>query len=402
MHLPQNVPDGTPVPVELAAEDANGHLVPNYPGTVTLTSTDASITLPTKVTFDHGVAVFQVTFNTAGPQSLTATDNSTTPLTVTANTTVAAPLVATQLAMRLPQNVPDGTPVPVVLAAEDASGHLVPNYSGTITLTSTDASITLPTKVTFDHGVAIFQVTFNTPGPQSLTATDNSTTPLTLTANTTVAAPLVATQLAMHLPGNVLSGKPVMVELAAENASGHLVPNYSGTITLTSTDASITLPTKVTFDHGVAIFQVTFNTAGPQSLTATDNSTPALSVTANTTVAAPLMATQLAMRLPGNVLSGQPVMVELAAEDASGHLVPNYSGTITLTSTDSGIVLPKAITFVDGVAFFEVTFNTAGPQTLTATDNSATPLTVTVKTTVVVRPPSTARTATQPGENQPV
>jgi hypothetical protein len=275
--------------------------------------------------------------------------------------------------------------VPVELTALNAQNHLVLNYSGTVTLTSTDPSVTLPTKVTFHRGVAVFQVTFNTAGPQSLTATDNSTTPLTVTANTTVAAPLVATQLAMQLPRNVLSGKPVTVELAAKTANGRLVPNYSGTITLTSTDPNIALPTTIIFHHGIAVFQVTFNTLGPQSLTATDNSTPALSVTANTTVAAPLVATQLAMHLPSKVPSGRPVLVELAAEDANGHLVPNYSGTITLTSTDPNVVLPKTITFVDGVAIFEVTFNTAGPQSLTATDDSATPLTVTVKTTVVPR-----------------
>ena len=387
MSLPQNVPNGVPVPVELAAEDASGRLVSDYSGTITLTSTDPNIVLPKTITFHYGVAVFQVTFKTAGPQSLTATDNSTPALSVTANTTVAAPIVATQLAMHLPKDVPNGVPVPVELVAKDASGRLVPNYSGTITLTSTDPNVVLPKTITFDHGVAIFPVTFKMAGPQSLTATDNSTPALSVTANTTVAAPIVATQLAMHLPKNVPNGVPVPVELTARDASGRLVPNYSGTITLTSTDPNVVLPKTITFDHGVAIFPVTFKTAGPQSLTATDNSTPALSVTVSTTVAAPLVATQLAMHMPQNAPKGVPVPVELVAEDASGHLVPNYSGTITLTSTDPNVVLPKTITFVDGVAIFEVTFNTAGPQSLTATDDSATPLTVTVKITVVPRRP---------------
>ncbi len=174
-----------------------------------------------------------------------------------------------------------------------------------------------------------------------MTATDNSSPALSVTANTTVAAPIVATQLAMHLPKNVPNGVPVPVELMAKDANGRIAPNYSGTITLTSTDPNVVLPNQVTFHYGVAIFQVTFKTAGSQSLTAVDNSSPALSVTATTTVAAPIVATQLAMHLPKNVPNGVPMPVELVAKDADGHISRTYSGTITLTSTDPTITLRR-------------------------------------------------------------
>jgi len=287
MHLPAQVPNGAPVTVELTALDNSNRRALEYSGTITLSSSDPKITLPQTVTFNHGIAVFAVTFNSTGAQTLTASDSSTPPLTVAANTTVAAPLVATKLLLRVPEDATSSVPVTVKLGAVDAQNHLVPNYSGTITLTSSDPHVTLPQTITFDHGVAEFQVTFNTDGAQTLTATDNSATPLSVTANTTVVAPVVPTKLVMRLPDSAESGRPVTVELKAEDINNNLDKNYSGTITLTSNDANIVLPKTITFRRGIAIFQVTFGTVGSESLTATDDSSPPLTVTMATNVAAP-------------------------------------------------------------------------------------------------------------------
>jgi DNA gyrase inhibitor GyrI len=386
LRLPEDVPNGVPMPVKIVALDAQDHRVPNYSGTVTLTSSDPNATLPASVTFEHGFAVAKVILRTPGVQTLTATDNSTTPLVATASTTVAEPLVATQLDLHLPENVTSGVPVKVRLVAKDAQNERVPTYSATVTLTSTDPNITLPKTVTFEHGVAVFEVTFNTTGPQSLTATDASPTPLVATANTTVAAPLVAIELLMRMAEHVTSGVPVTVKLGAVDAQHHLVPNYSGTITLTSTDPNVALPKTITFDKGVAVFQVTFNTIGSQSLTATDNSATPLTITAETTVSAPVVAAQLVMHVPKVAISGRPVIVELVALDAQSHLVKDFTGTVTLTSSDPNVVLPKTITFKHGIAIFQVTFGTVGSQSLTATDNSTLPLTVTATSNVVTRP----------------
>jgi hypothetical protein len=287
MHLPKNVPNGVPMPVELTALDAQNHRVSNYSATVALTSTDPNAVLPTSITFENGRAVVPVTFLTAGTQSLTATDNSATPLTVTASTDVAAPRVATQIVMRLLENTTSGRAAHVLLKALDADNHLVPTFSDTVKLTSTDPNIVVPDTVNFDHGIADFEVTFNTVGEQSLTATTSSGTPLSVTANTTVAAPAVASQLVMHVRKTSISGKPVLVELAALDADNRLVKDFSGTIDLTSSDPNVVLPHTVTFRHGIAVFRVTFGTLGAQSLVATDNSATPLSVTATTTVIAP-------------------------------------------------------------------------------------------------------------------
>ncbi len=78
----------------------------------------------------------------------------------TAGHSSATATVATQLSMYLLKNAPNGVPVPVVLTAMNAQNHPVLNYSGTVTLTSSDPDVVLPEQVTFHHGVAFFQVTF--------------------------------------------------------------------------------------------------------------------------------------------------------------------------------------------------------------------------------------------------
>jgi hypothetical protein len=77
-------------------------------------------------------------------------------------------------------------PEPVVVAALDASNHLVTRYTGTVTLTDTIDSTVTPLTYTFqtgDHGYHIFMVTFNTTGAQTLTATDGSGLSGTATVN---------------------------------------------------------------------------------------------------------------------------------------------------------------------------------------------------------------------------
>lgn len=67
---------GTPGLVTVTALDTNGNVMTGFTGTVTFTSSDPSATLPAAYTFqasDNGTALFVVTFNTGGTQSITAT-----------------------------------------------------------------------------------------------------------------------------------------------------------------------------------------------------------------------------------------------------------------------------------------------------------------------------------------
>ena len=231
--------------------------------------------------------------------------------------TTQSTLAATQIALHIPANVQAGATYPVFLVVENTYGGPASGYSGTVTLSSSDAgAVFSSTTITFNNGFPTnntpVTVTFATSGAQTVTASDNSTTPLTATANTTVAPAAVATQISLRLPANTQEGLPVPLWVMVQDSQGHPVPNYSGTVTLTSSDtAAVFSSTTVTFKNGFPQLQgpvtVTFATSGAQTVTATDNSATPLTVTANTTVAAAAVASQIKFQLPSSVQAGQPV-----------------------------------------------------------------------------------------------
>jgi hypothetical protein len=292
---PENVRAGQSFDVLVEAEDASNHLATGYTGTVhfTLGTTDSGATLPADYTFtanDHGFHVFHVTLTVTGGQTITVTDTTTSSITGSAGTTVNPAPVATHFIVLAPQHTTTGLPTPVTVIAVDASGHLVPNYIGTVHFTSSDGSATLPADYTFtanDHGRHTFQVTFATAGPQTVTATDTTTSSITGQASVSVTAPGVATHFAVISFGRALAGFPTPVVVVALDANNQVVTNYTGTVHFTSSDGSAALPTDYTFtaaDHGIHVFSVTFNTPGSQTLTATDIVTSSITGTVHVRV----------------------------------------------------------------------------------------------------------------------
>ena len=68
----------------VTAYDAYGNVATGYTGTVALTSSDPHAVLPASYTFtaaDAGTHTFAVTLDTAGTQSITATDTVTSSIT---------------------------------------------------------------------------------------------------------------------------------------------------------------------------------------------------------------------------------------------------------------------------------------------------------------------------------
>ncbi len=300
----------------------------------------------------------------------------------------AAP--ATHLQVIVPEHAESGTSFDVIVYAETASNRIASGYTGTVdlSLSPSDTGATLPADYTFtakDHGVHVFHVTLSATGSEQITATDTGTATITGSATTTVDPAPVATQLIVSINRNATAGSPTSVTVTALDASGHKVTNYAGTVTFSSTDSTMTtangdLPSDFTFsaaDKGSHTFQVTFPTAtstAPTTLTVSDGN---LAGTVTPTVNAVGVATHFAIVTLGSV-AGFPTPVEVVALDAHNHIVTNYTGTVHLTSSDSGAILPNDFTFSatdGGMHLFSVTFATAGKQTLTATDTTTATLT---------------------------
>ncbi len=379
LSLPSGTTAGQTVTARLLAYDANNHFVQDYSGTADLSSSDPAATLPASVTFQNGRATFQVTLATAGQQTITATDEADASIGATATTNVAAESVATHYLLTIPSGATVGSAVTVQITAIDAENFRVKGDSSTVNLTSSDGAATLPASVTLNNGRATFQATFGTAGLQSISAVNESDASVSGSASTNVVDAAAATHFVLSLRQGTNAGSAVTVQISALDSSNHWVTNFSDAVNLASSDAAATLPSSVTLKNGRAQFQVTFATAGQQSLTATDNTDSAIVGSAFTSVA----ISYFTIALSHSVTVGVPVTVQLVAKDAGGSPLATYSGTANISSSDAAATLPSSVTFVNGRASIQVTFSTSGEQTLTVSDSiNATPIS-TATTSVV-------------------
>src|SRR5262245_38639641 len=292
--------------------------------------------------------------------------------------------VATQFSVSVSRDATVGGEVRVVVVARDADGEPVKGYTGTVHLTSTDPAATFPADFTFtaaDRGRHTFAVTFGTDGTQTVTATDVADATVTGDTSVTVDPAAVATHFFVSIERHPAAGSPARVLVAALDADDHLVRNYTGTVHFTSTDAAATLPDDYTFtaaDRGVKVFSFTPPAAGSLTLTATDTADATVTGDATLTVGEAQVVTHFALLIRPVSSMTTPSLVLVVALDENNRPVPTYAGTVHFTSSDPAALLPDDFTLTGadrGVKAFTVSFATAGRQTLTVTDTTASDLT---------------------------
>lgn len=156
-----------------------------------------------------------------------------------------------------------GAPLTVTVSALDASNAVVTTYAGTVRITTSDASATLPADAMLPHGTSTFLVTFGTPGTHTITASDTAGNAIAATSgNVTVSLGVSSgTGEVGILPKSLMlpaggvrqfgawgTGSPVFVWSVAEGASGgsitadglYTAPATSGTYHVILADASST------------------------------------------------------------------------------------------------------------------------------------------------------------------
>ena len=195
---------------------------------------------------------------------------------------------------------------------------------------------------------------------------------------------------------NRTAGVGFSITVTPEDAAGE-VSHYSGTVAVTSTDHGTSTvlppPTLITAAHS---FTVTLTTAGVQSVTVTDTSTPSIAGTLAGITVQPAATSLLTWSAftpvdpatpAGQFPVGAPVSYTISATDRFHNVTPSFAAKVSTTSsTDHGATLPAVYTFVPstdhGTHTFQLTPSTVGNQTYTATDvantaiNASTTLTV--------------------------
>ncbi len=360
----------------VTTKDASGNTATGYAGSVHFTSSDGAAVLPADSSLTNGTGTFSATLKTAGAQSLTATDTATSSITGTQSGIVVDAAAFSALSVTgYPSQVVAGTSNGFSVAAKDAYGNSITGYTGTVHFTGSDAQAMLPPDYTFitgDNGVHAFSATLKTAGTQSLTATDASAS-VTGTQSGIVVNPAAANTLVVAgYPSPVTAGTSNGFTLTAKDAFGNVATGYSGSVNFTSSDAQATLPSNYAFtpaDNGVHAFNATLNTAGAQSLTATDTVTSTLTGTQSGIVVNPGATTSFVVAAyPSPTTAGAAHNFTVTAKDASGNVATGYAGSVHFTSSDGAAVLPADASLTNGTGTFSATLKTAGTQSLTATD----------------------------------
>ncbi len=186
----------------------------------------------------------------------------------------------------------------------------------------------------------------------------------------TIAAPAI-THFTVTAPSQTTTGNGFVFTVTALDSSGNPNPAYTGTIHFSSTDPQAGLPADAALFNGTGVFAAVLNTLGTQTITVDDTT-----VTSNTgtsgpiTVVPPATASFSVAANPDAIQAGSTVVLEVAALDAKGNIIPAFSGTVHFTSSDGQASLPADATLTNGIGYFSAILKTAGRQTLYVSDKA--------------------------------
>ncbi len=272
---------------------------------------------------------------------------------------------ATHFVVSKPASAAAGSPANFTVTALDQFNNIAASYAGTIHFTSSDILATLPADATLTNGAGVFGIIFGTAGNQTLTATDtvNGVTGVSTAVAVSAAA---ASQFTVSAPAAVLFGSPFKFTVTALDPFGNLAAGYTGTVHFSSSDAAATLPADATLTNSVGVFSATLQTAGSQTLTATDAVTASITGTSNNISPA---ATHFAFDVPSATQAGMGFLLKVMIKDQFNHTVSSYNGTVHFSSSDNQAQVPADSTITNGVGMFAVVLKTAGNETFTATDS---------------------------------
>jgi subtilisin-like proprotein convertase family protein len=293
--------------------------------------------------------------------------------TITLNTATNSHLVVTSS----PSSITAGIAGHVVIQVHDANDALL-TVNGTLTLAPAPGTGTFsPTTATVTNGVATFDITYQTAGPQTVNAAFNGPPTINGTSWTTTVIAAAASQLAITPSSIVLTSPATQTfTVTAEDAFGNAVTTYNQTATLTTTGAAATVPGSVDLVNGAGSFDASFNASGTVQITAAgpDPNNASNQFTGTATVSVnPASATHLGFTISATTFTvGDTGTVTVRALDAQNNLANNLDGTaltLAFAPTSTNAATPASPVFVNGVATFTVQFTSAGSFTITAATN---------------------------------
>ncbi|MEX2117940.1 MAG: hypothetical protein WEB37_13750, partial [Bacteroidota bacterium] len=329
-----------------------------------------------------------------------------------------------------PSNQTAGGSFMVTVNAVDADWNLV-SSTHTVGITSSDPNATLPANNALVAGTRTFSVILKTAGSRTITATnisDGTKSPSTspgITVN-----PGAFEKLQLLVPGETAdpgtvtgktgspsaqtAGSAFNVTVNSVDAYWNLVSS-TNTIQITSSDPNASLPANNALVAGTQTYSVTLKMAGSFTVTASNVTDPTKTSSTSPSVTVDAGAfTKMQILVPGETAdpgsvtgkigtpdpqtAGLNFQVVVRAVDANWNLVSS-THTIRITSTDGTATLPPDAALVAGSRTFDVTFNTAGSFTVTASNLTDPTKTADTSPSITVNPAGTGTlTAATGGE----
>ncbi|HEY6910397.1 MAG TPA: hypothetical protein VI356_13555, partial [Myxococcales bacterium] len=356
---------GVPVDFTIAAVDTAGAVNPNYRGTVQFVSDDEQGSMSTNLTFaaaDAGQKTVSATFRTAGTRLFVTQDTSVATAQGIAQVRVSAADAVRLDVSGVPLSAVAGDQLAMTVTARDAFGNVADGFTGTVTFTSSDPAASLPAAFTFtagDKGSHSFSVLLSTAGNATVTASSGSLTPGSGNVNVKHGV----TGLSVAFAGaEAWAGTPATATVTAQDKFGNRVTNYTGTVAFTSSDAAASVPANVTFaaaDNGQVTVNVTFNTIGAQTFTATDTAAASVTGSGSQTVHGLVYtnpATGGKVRLVANATSNASVVqLDLVSNTSLFPLTAGTNDTVRNGAFAAGMNLPLDSTKVGPDATLLVT-----------------------------------------------
>ncbi|HYY72836.1 MAG TPA: kelch repeat-containing protein [Candidatus Bathyarchaeia archaeon] len=278
-----------------------------------------------------GAGSFQVTFKTAGNQTVTASDPTNGLSSGTLNSISVNSAAATHFSISGPSAATVSLPITANVTALDDFANVASSYAGTVRLTSSDAQAVLPANSVLASGTGGFSVTLKTVGSQTITATDTVTASITGVTSGINVVTNAPTQISVTAPATSLTRQTIQLTLSALDGANNLSVGYSGTVHFTSSDTQAKLPPDSTLAAGTATVSATLETAGTETITATDTAETSLAGSASISVTTAADLTISSSTPPSGTVGARYAPNSVRVCNPICHLVKVYGFGISAT-----------------------------------------------------------------------
>ncbi len=399
---------GTAFNVTVNAVDAFWNPVTTILNLISFSSTDPAATLPGLTALAGGTKTLSVTLQTAGIQTITATDtldgskapDTTTPVQVGPGAATKL-IVITQPSATATAGVPFAQQPAVLI--QDAYGNTRINDTTAIIATrlSGVGNLLGTTNLNAVGGIATYtNLAHSVATNITIRFTSGSLTAATSSVVTVTSGPF-ARLLALlpgetNAPGTVtgrsgssaaIAGSNTLVRVLATDAYFNPIAGVSDNVGITSADAFAILPGSAPLVNGTNTYGITFKSAGSQNVIATDLTNGARTPATNTISVSAGAFVKLLLLVPGetaapntaNGKTGAPTTqtagiafnTTVNGVDSFWNTVTSLSGasfTMHLASTDTNATFAADANLASGTVTMSVTLRRAGSWTITASD----------------------------------